>query len=149
ARSRLSGHWCGHPSILPNAGNLSMPALDKHTYSMYVFSMTTDHASAGPAPVDLPQGRLAYRVAGPDASSLPPVVLVPRLLTDGRLWERVAERLAAAGIRSYAPTLPLGSHQSPMNADADLSPQGVARIALDFIQALDLSDVTIAGNDTG
>src|SRR6185437_11120812 len=37
----------------------------------------------------------------------------------------------------------------PMNADADLSPTGVARIVLDFIRALDLSDVTIAGNDTG
>jgi pimeloyl-ACP methyl ester carboxylesterase len=116
---------------------------------MYVFTMTTDHASAGFAPVDLPQGRLAYRVAGPDASSLPPVVLAHGLLTDGRLWERVADRLAAAGIRSYAPTLPLGSHRWPMNADADLSPQGIARLTLDFIRVLDLSDVTIAGNDTG
>ena len=62
---------------------------------------------------------------------------------------QVAERLAAAGIRSYAPTLPLGSHQRPMNADADLSPGGIARLVLDFIRALDLSDVTIVGNDTG
>jgi pimeloyl-ACP methyl ester carboxylesterase len=36
-----------------------------------------------------------------------------------------------------------------MNADADLTPQGVARIALDFIEALGLTDVTIVGNDTG
>jgi pimeloyl-ACP methyl ester carboxylesterase len=116
---------------------------------MYVFFMTTDHASAGSTPVDLPQGRLAYRVAGPDTSSFPPAVLVHGLLTDGRLWERVADRLAAAGIRSYAPTLPLGSHQWPMNADADLSPRGIAQLTLDFIRVLDLSDVTIAGNDTG
>ncbi len=111
--------------------------------------MTTDNASAGSTTVDLPQGRLAYRIAGPDASGLPPVLLVHGLLTDGRLWERVAERLAAAGIRSYAPTLPLGSHQWPMNADADLSPRGIAQLALDFIRVLGLSDVTIAGNDTG
>ncbi len=111
--------------------------------------MTTDHTSAGTAAVDLPQGRLEYRIAGPDASGLPPVVLVHGLLTDGRLWEPVAERLAAAGIRSYAPTLPLGSHQWPMNADADLSPRGIAQLALDFIRVLGLSDVTIAGNDTG
>ncbi|HET6193522.1 MAG TPA: alpha/beta fold hydrolase, partial [Trebonia sp.] len=111
--------------------------------------MTTDHAPADSATVDLPQGRLAYRAAGPAASNHPPVVLVHGLLVDARLWEPVAERLASAGIRSYAPTLPLGSHRQPMNADADLSPEGMAGLVLDFIQALGLSDVTIAGNDTG
>jgi pimeloyl-ACP methyl ester carboxylesterase len=116
---------------------------------MYVFAMTTDHAPADSATVDLPQGRLAYRTAGPAASNHPPVVLVHGLLVDARLWEPVAARLASAGIRSYAPTLPLGSHRQPMNADADLSPEGVAGLVLDFIEALGLSDVTIAGNDTG
>jgi pimeloyl-ACP methyl ester carboxylesterase len=111
--------------------------------------MTTDHAPAESATVDLPQGTLAYRAAGPDTSDYPPVVLVHGLLVDARLWEPVGERLASAGIRSYAPTLPLGSHKHPMNADADLSPQGVAKLVLDFIQALGLSDVIIAGNDTG
>jgi pimeloyl-ACP methyl ester carboxylesterase len=116
---------------------------------MYVSAMTTDHASAESATVDLPQGTIAYRAAGPATSNHPPVVLVHGLLVDARLWSAVADRLAADGIRSYTPTLPLGSHQRPMNADADLSPQGVATIALDFIRALDLTDVTIAGNDTG
>jgi pimeloyl-ACP methyl ester carboxylesterase len=112
-------------------------------------AMTANQAQAGPATIELPQGKLAYQVAGPAVSNLPPVVLVHGLLVDGRLWERVAGHLAAAGIRSYTPTLPLGAHPWPMNADADLSPTGVARIVLDFIQALDLTDVTIAGNDTG
>jgi pimeloyl-ACP methyl ester carboxylesterase len=98
---------------------------------------------------DLPQGRLAYRAAGPASSSSPPVVLVHGILVDARLWEPVQERLAAEGIRSYAPALPLGSHQRPMNADADLSPQGIASLLLDFIDALGLDGVTIAGNDTG
>ena len=111
--------------------------------------MTTDHASAESATVDLPQGTIAYRAAGPATSNHPPVVLVHGLLVDARLWGAVADRLAADGIRSYTPTLPLGSHQRPMNADADLSPQGVATIALNFIRVLDLTDVTIAGNDTG
>jgi pimeloyl-ACP methyl ester carboxylesterase len=111
--------------------------------------MTTDHASADSVPVDLPQGKLAYRTAGPSTSNLPPVVLVHGLLVDGRLWEQTARRLAAEGIRSYAPTLPLGAHQWPMNADADLSPRGIAQLVLDFIAELGLSDVTIAGNDTG
>ena len=98
---------------------------------------------------ELPQGDISYRAAGPRSSSHPPVVFVHGLLVDARLWEPVAERLASDGIRSYAPTLPLGSHQRPMNADADLSPQGIAALTRDFLEALDLSDVTIVGNDTG
>jgi pimeloyl-ACP methyl ester carboxylesterase len=116
---------------------------------MYVSAMATDHAAADSATVDLPQGKLAYQTAGPATSNRPPVVLVHGLLVDARLWTPVAARLAADGIRSYAPTLPLGAHQRPMNSGADLSPRGIAQLTLDFIQALDLSDVTIAGNDTG
>ena len=111
--------------------------------------MITDHAPTGFAVADLPQGRLEYRAAGPASSSRPPVVFVHGILVDARLWQPVAERLAAEGIRSYAPTLPLGAHQRPMNADADLSPEGIATLIRDFISALGRSDVTIVGNDTG
>ena len=111
--------------------------------------MITDFASAGYEVADLPQGKLAYRAAGPGSSSRPPVVFVHGILVDDRLWEPVAARLAAEGIRSYAPTLPLGAHHRPMNADADLSPEGIATLVRDFISALGLSDVTIVGNDTG
>src|SRR5580700_942118 len=111
--------------------------------------MATDNAPVGFAVADLPQGRLAYRATGPAVSSRPPVVFAHGVLVDARLWEPVAERLAAEGIRSYAPTLPLGAHQWPMNAGADLSPAGIAHLICDFIAALGLSDVVIAGNDTG
>jgi pimeloyl-ACP methyl ester carboxylesterase len=37
----------------------------------------------------------------------------------------------------------------PMEAGADLSPPGVARIVADFLGALDLDGVTLVGNDTG
>jgi pimeloyl-ACP methyl ester carboxylesterase len=36
-----------------------------------------------------------------------------------------------------------------MNAGADLSPQGIAALLLDFIETLGLTDVTLVGNDTG
>jgi pimeloyl-ACP methyl ester carboxylesterase len=36
-----------------------------------------------------------------------------------------------------------------MDADADLSPRGIAAIINDFLAALDLTDVTLVGNDTG
>ena len=111
--------------------------------------MATYPEPASLALADLPPGRLAYRAAGPATSSRPPVVFVHGVLVDARLWDGVADRLAAEGIRSYAPTLPLGAHQSPMNPGADLSPRGMAQLVLDFIAALDLADVTIVGNDTG
>jgi pimeloyl-ACP methyl ester carboxylesterase len=111
--------------------------------------MATDPATSGLAVADLQQGRLAYRAAGPATSSSPPVVFVHGVLADARLWEPAAERLAAEGIRSFAPTLPLGAHPWPMNPDADLSPRGIARLMADFIAVLGLSDVTIVGNDTG
>ncbi len=113
--------------------------------------MTTDHAPSGIAVADLPQGKLRYRAAGPATSTRPPVVFVHGLLVDARFWEPVADRLAAEGIRSYAPTLPLGAHQFPMNAGADLSPRGIAGLMRDFITALGLSNVTIQvmlGGDT-
>ena len=111
--------------------------------------MNTEHAQTDLTVIELPQGGLAYRAAGPAAPSRPPVVFLHGLLADGRLWEPVADRLAAEGIRSYAPTLPLGAHQIPMKSGADLSPGGIAVLVRDFLAALDLSDVVIVGNDTG
>jgi pimeloyl-ACP methyl ester carboxylesterase len=99
--------------------------------------------------IDLPNVTLDYRVAGPEDSTQPPVVLLHPILTDGRLWEPVAERLAAHGIRSYAPTMPLGSHRIPVPAETELTPRTVALMVLDLIEALDLTDVTLVGNDTG
>jgi pimeloyl-ACP methyl ester carboxylesterase len=99
--------------------------------------------------VDLPQGRVNYRVAGPADSKLPPVVFVHGILVNGELWAGTAAALAERGIRSYAPDLPLGAQQTIINPDADLSPRGVARLLLSFLEALDLTDVTLVGNDTG
>ena len=52
-------------------------------------------------------------------------------------------------MRSFAPDLPLGSHRVPVGPDADQSPRGVARQVISFVEALDLHDVTLVGNDTG
>jgi pimeloyl-ACP methyl ester carboxylesterase len=99
--------------------------------------------------VDVEQGRIHYRVAGPPDSAKPPVVLLHGLLVNGELWTGVLDALAADGIRAYAPDLPLGAHPIPLAPDADLSPRGVARLVLAFLEALDLTDVTLVGNDTG
>jgi hypothetical protein len=36
-----------------------------------------------------------------------------------------------------------------MRADADLSPRGIAHLEADFLEVLDLRDVTLVGNDSG
>jgi pimeloyl-ACP methyl ester carboxylesterase len=99
--------------------------------------------------VELPQGTITYRAAGPADSTFPPVVFVHGLLVDNQLWAAVADLLAERGIRSYAPTWPLGSHPIAMHPSADLSPRGQAAIINAFLAALDLSEVTLVGNDTG
>jgi len=97
--------------------------------------------------VDLPAGTVHYREVGPADGR--PVVFVHGFLVDGTLWADVPDRLAARGLRCLVPTWPLGSHTEAMRPDADLSPRGVARVVLSFLEALDLTDVTLVGNDTG
>ena len=94
-------------------------------------------------------GALNYRTFGPTVSPSPPVVFVHGFLVDSTLWDPVASLLAAAGIRSYLVDWPLGSHRTPMHADADLSPVGVASIVNETLDRLGLTDVTLVGNDTG
>ena len=99
--------------------------------------------------VDLPQGRVNYRVAGPADSPLPPVVFVHGILVNGELWAGAAAALAERGVRSYAPDLPLGAHPTALRPGTDVSPRGVAGLVLSFLGALGLTGVTLAGNDTG
>jgi pimeloyl-ACP methyl ester carboxylesterase len=93
---------------------------------------------------NLPQGTVRYRELG----SGEPIVLVHGFLTNGELWREVAPRLAES-FRVIVPDWPLGSHELPMTAGADLTPTGLAKIVADFLEALDLRNVTLVGNDTG
>ncbi len=111
--------------------------------------MTKRTAPPGLDRIELTQGTITYRSAGPQDSIEPVVVFVHGLLVDGTLWTGVADALAARGLRSYAPNWPIGSHPVPLDADADLSPRGIAKIVIEFLAALQLTDVTLVGNDTG
>lgn len=99
--------------------------------------------------IDLPHGAVHYRAAGPEHAATPPVVFVHGFLVNATLWTKTADALASAGVRSYAPDWPLGSHILPLGARADQSPRGIARQIVAFMQALDLDNVTLVGNDTG
>ena len=97
--------------------------------------------------IELSAGPVHYRVAGPEDGR--PVVFVHGFLVDDTLWADVPERLAAAGFRTFTPTWPLGSHPEAMTEGADLSPRGIARLVLELLSALDLTDVVLVGSDTG
>jgi pimeloyl-ACP methyl ester carboxylesterase len=97
----------------------------------------------------LNQATIEYETFGPQDSAHPPVFFVHGILVDGQLWHGVAESLGRRGYRCIVPTLPLGSHTIPVNDATALSLPGVAEIINDAIVALDLSDVTLVGSDTG
>jgi len=94
--------------------------------------------------IDLPAGKIRYREAGEGK----PIVFVHGYLVDGRLWDGVVDALAGQ-YRCIAPDWPMGSQKVAMNPDADLSPPGIASIIASLLEALDLEDVTIVGNDSG
>src|ERR1700761_7762321 len=97
----------------------------------------------------LKQATIEYQEFGPRDSAHPPVFFVHGVLVDGQLWHGVAEELARRGYRCIVPTLPLGSHTIPVKDTGALSLPYVAEIVNDAIDALDLSDVTLVGSDTG
>jgi pimeloyl-ACP methyl ester carboxylesterase len=96
------------------------------------------------AEVALPQGTVRYR----DEGSGPTLVFIHGLLVNSALWRNVISLLSSQ-FRCIAPDLPLGAHSVPLHAGADLTPPGVAQLVADFIEVLDLQNVTLVGNDTG
>ena len=95
--------------------------------------------------VELPAGPIEYRERGEGG---PPIVFAHGPLANGDLWRDVVPRLAARH-RCITPDLPHGSHPRPMREDADMTPAGLARLIADFLEALDLTDVTLVANDFG
>ncbi|MEU6844351.1 alpha/beta hydrolase [Streptomyces sp. NPDC046716] len=95
--------------------------------------------------IELSAGTIAYRDTGGDG---PALVLLHGFMMDASLWDAVRADLSPDH-RCIVPTLPLGAHQHPMRAEADLSLPGVARLVAEFLDRLGLQDVTLVGNDTG
>jgi len=99
--------------------------------------------------IDLPIGPIDYRVVGPRAADLPVAVFVHGFLVNSTLWDPVAEKLAADGVRCILPDWPLGAHRRPVHPYADLSPIAVAGAIVGLLNALGLRDVVLVGSDTG
>jgi pimeloyl-ACP methyl ester carboxylesterase len=97
--------------------------------------------------VELDQGTIHCEEAGPADGR--PIVFVHGYLMAGDLWAGLGERLTERGLQVIRPTWPLGAHREPMRPGADLTPRGVAAIVAAFLEARDLHDVVLVGNDTG
>jgi pimeloyl-ACP methyl ester carboxylesterase len=95
--------------------------------------------------IELSTGTIEYQDTGGDG---PVIVLLHGLMMDSSLWDGPIAELSADH-RCVAPTLPLGAHRHGMHGDADLSLRGIARLVEEFLDRLDLHDVTLVGNDTG
>src|SRR6516164_9362865 len=89
--------------------------------------------------IELSAGTIEFSDTGGEG---PPLVFLHGLLMNASLWDSVIAELFIDH-RCVAPTLPLGGHRLAMNAGADLSLQGIARLVSEFLDRLDLHDVTL------
>jgi pimeloyl-ACP methyl ester carboxylesterase len=95
--------------------------------------------------LELSAGTIDYEDTGGEG---PVVVLLHGVTMDGSLWRKVVPELRPDH-RCVVPTLPLGAHRRPMRADADLTLRGQARLVAEFVERLDLHEVTLVCNDWG
>jgi pimeloyl-ACP methyl ester carboxylesterase len=94
--------------------------------------------------VELSAGALRYR----DRGSGVPVVFLAGLVLHSGFWRRVVPALAQP-VRAIVPDLPLGAHGVPMRPEADLSPPAIADLVVELLDALDIEEAVVVGNDTG
>jgi pimeloyl-ACP methyl ester carboxylesterase len=94
--------------------------------------------------IELEGRRIMFDVTGGG----PPIVFVHGVWATGGVWYPVIERLATR-FRCINLHLPLGVHRHPSPPAVDHSPQALAKVIAGLLEALDLHDVTLVGNDTG
>jgi pimeloyl-ACP methyl ester carboxylesterase len=94
--------------------------------------------------VQLSAGTVRYR----DAGSGTPIVFVHGLLVNGLLWRKVGP-LLESDARVIVPDWPLGSHAVALKPEAHNGPRDVAHLIAEFLEALELEDAVVVGNDTG
>lgn len=108
--------------------------------------MAVSEALGAERVVVLPQGPIAYRERGEGT----PVLFVHGGLTNADIWREVVPALAQrGGYRLISPDWPMGSHRRPMGSRADVTPPGIVRTIVDFLDELGLDRVVVVANDAG
>lgn len=97
--------------------------------------------------VTLSTGTIHYEKSPPTGGR--PVVFIHGYAMASSLWRPLAGRLSARGLECYAPTWPLGAHTEPMREGVELTMERLAATVAEFLEALELHDVVLVGNDTG
>jgi len=78
----------------------------------------------------------------------PALVFSHGWLANANLWRKVVDQLSD-DFHCLSLDLPLGSHCTPMDANADLSPSGVGALIAEAVERLNLTETTLVGNDSG
>ena len=89
-------------------------------------------------------GPVRYRERG----SGPVLLFLHGIVANGALWRDVAPPLADE-FRCITPDWPLGSHEVGLHPNTDFSLPSLARLVIEFMEVLDLDEVTLVANDTG
>jgi pimeloyl-ACP methyl ester carboxylesterase len=108
-------------------------------------SMPMSSVTTRPGEIELTAGTIDYHDTGGDG---PVIVLLHGLMMDATLWDGLVADLSPS-YRCVVPTLPLGAHRHAMKTSADLSLPAIGHMVTEFLERLDLRDVTLVGNDTG
>ena len=95
--------------------------------------------------LELTAGTIEYLDTGGDG---PVLVFQHGVAMAGSEWREVVRDLREDH-RCLVPELPLGAHRKPMHPDANLSFEGLILLVREFLDQLDLRDVTLVGNDFG
>lgn len=95
--------------------------------------------------IELSAGTVEYEDTGGQG---PVIVFLHGLTIDSTVWRNVVPKLSPE-FRCVTPTFPLGAHRRPMKPDADLSLRGLALLIAEFLERLDLREVTLVQNDWG
>ncbi|MDG9717546.1 alpha/beta hydrolase [Streptomyces sp. DH24] len=93
--------------------------------------------------IELSAGTVEYEDTGGDG---PVLVLLHGLVHDATVWRKVVAQLRADH-RLIAPTLPYGAHRRPMTRPP--TPDLVNELVVEFLDRLDLRDVTLVESDCG
>jgi pimeloyl-ACP methyl ester carboxylesterase len=94
--------------------------------------------------LDLPGGPLRIFESGSGS----PIVFVHGLLVNANLWRKVVARLAP-DFHCVALDMPLGSHELALPEGAPAGAPAAATLVADALDALELDQVTLVGNDSG
>jgi pimeloyl-ACP methyl ester carboxylesterase len=82
-----------------------------------------------------------------DTGTGPTILFVHGVYVAGAIWNDVIAELGD-GFQCIAPTWPLGAHYTSTEG-ADIGAEAAAKRIVHFMEALDLTDVTVVANDTG